>query len=231
MPSIARLPFVWMLIPLPKASVPTPLGFRLSDVVHILHHPLRFTVTLHLYPYGSELMDARYQPTTAPLDVENEANSIDDLNVSEKWKERFRILEKAGPFERGKYRNQDALTSAERRKINWNILAFLFSGLYYLCKGMPRKAFVLIGGGWIFAAAVTVLEYIFTFTAPNSIFWIAPGALAASLANRDYYRKMIFGERMWPSLSIFESWPAAIAFAVLSFGVLFGTIFMTLPAA
>jgi hypothetical protein len=176
-----------------------------------------------------QLMDIRYKPTTAPLDLASEASSIDDLNVSEKWKERFRIIEKAGPFERGKYQNQDALTPAERRKINFNVLAFLFSGLYYFCKGMPRKALVFFGGGWIFAAAMTIIESIFNFTAPNSIFWIAPGAVAASFANRDYYQKMLFGERMWPSLSILESWIAAITFALLSFGLLIAAVWWTVP--
>lgn len=176
-------------------------------------------------------MDSRYTPTTAPLEVETKANSIDELNVSERWKERFRLIEKAGPFERGKYRDIAALTSAERRMINVNILAFLSSGLYYFCKGMPRKALVFLGGGWIFAAIVTVLEYTFNFTAPSSIFWIAPGAFASSFANRDYYQKMIFGERMWRSLSILESLPAAFAFAVFGLAVLFVTVFLTIPAA
>lgn len=175
-------------------------------------------------------MDARYQPTTAPLEVETKAHSIDELNVSERWKERFRLMEKAGPFERGKYRNIDALTSAERRELNNNILAFLFSGVYYFCKGMHHKGLVFFGAGWIFAAIVTVLEYVFNFTAPNPIFWIVPGAVAAQVANRDYYQKMVFGERMWRSLSILESLPAAMAFAVFGLFVLFAAVFMTLPA-
>ncbi len=175
-------------------------------------------------------MDARYQPTAAPLEVETQPNSIDELNVGERWKERFRLIEKAGPFERGKYRNIAALTSAERRKMSSNALAFLFSGLYYFCKGMPRKGLVFFGGGWIFAAIVTVLEYIFEFTAPNPIFWVVPGAVAAMLANRDYYQKMVFGERMWPNLSILESLPAAIAFAAFGLAVLFAAVFMTIPA-
>ena len=112
-------------------------------------------------------MDTRYRPTAAPLEIEQVASDIDDLNVSAKWKERFRLIEKAGPFEQGKYQNHKALTPAELRKINFNVLAFLFSGLYYFAKGMPRKALIVLGGGWLFAAVVTVLEAMLNFTAPN----------------------------------------------------------------
>jgi hypothetical protein len=174
-------------------------------------------------------LDIRYKPTAMSLDLEKDAVSIDDLNVSEKWKERFRLIEKAGPFERGKYRHQETLTPAERRKINFNVPAFLFSAFYYLVKGMPRKAFVIAGCGWLFAALLTILESILNFTAPSSIFWIVPGAVVASLANRDYYQKMVLHEDMWASLSVLESWIAATAFAVVSFGVLFAAIWWTLP--
>jgi hypothetical protein len=57
-----------------------------------------------------------------------------------------------------------------------------------------------------------------------------PGAVIASLANRDYYRKMVLLEEMWAPLSVLESWIAATAFAVVSFGALFGAIWWTLPA-
>jgi hypothetical protein len=63
-------------------------------------------------------MDTRYKPTAASLEPETGAADIDDLNISEKWKERFRIIEKAGPIERGKYKNHKALTPAELRKVN-----------------------------------------------------------------------------------------------------------------
>jgi hypothetical protein len=175
-------------------------------------------------------MDTRYKPTAASLEPETGAADIDDLNVSEKWKERFRLIEKAGPFERGKYRHQEALTPAERRKINFNVLAFLFSAFYYLAKGMPRKAFVVAGCGWLFAALLTILESILNFTAPSSIFWIVPGAVVASLANRDYYQKMVFHEDMWAPLSVLESWIAATGFALISFGALIGAVWWTLPA-
>ena len=172
-------------------------------------------------------MDARYKPTTAQLVRDSEPRAIDDLDVSDKWKERFRLIERAGPFARGKYQNFHQLTTQERRKIGFNVLAFLFSGLYYLCKGMPQKALILFGGGWLFAAVITILEGIFGFQAPNSMFWIAPGAAASSLANRDYYQKMLFGERMWPTLSVFANWIAGLAFAFDSLAVLIAAIMFT----
>ncbi len=84
-------------------------------------------------------MDSRYTPTTAPLEVVTKANSIDELNVSERWKERFRLIEKAGPFERGNYRDVATLTPAERRMIKVNILAFYSRGCTTSAKGCLAK--------------------------------------------------------------------------------------------
>jgi hypothetical protein len=109
------------------------------------------------------------------------------------------------------------------------LLAFLFSAVYYFVKGMPRKALVIMGGGWLFAALITVLESTLSFTAPSSIYWIGPGAVASSLANRDYYLKMVHDKHMWEPLGALENLAVAITFALLSFAVLFATVWWKLP--
>jgi hypothetical protein len=175
-------------------------------------------------------MDQRYQAPSAALDAEVPEAVIDELNVSDKWKQRFHSIRKAGPLVGGSYQNIKALSVQEQRAIGFNILAFLFGVLYYLVKGMPRKGLMLVGFGWLFSAAVTILESILGFAAPNALYWIPIGAVAAVLANRDYYQKMVMGRHMWAALKMFQSWAASVAFALLSFVVLVFVIASTMPA-
>ena len=175
-------------------------------------------------------MDRRYRVPASSLETDVPEAAIDDLPVSEKWKARFRTMRKAGPFVGGNYTNMSALTPAERRAITFNFLAFLFGILYYLAKGMPRKALVLVGIGWLFSAVVTVLESAFAFTAPSALYWIPTAAVCAALANHDYYQKMVLGRHMWAPLALLESWLASVSFAILSLFVLVAVVGWTMPA-
>lgn len=164
-----------------------------------------------------------YQTPSAKLEPMAARSDIDSLDVSDAWKKRFRLIERAGPFIKGKYQNILALTPRERRVISFNILAFLFSGLYYLAKGMPKKALVLMGFSWIFSAALTLLETAYHFSAPNSLYWIPLAVVTSMLANHDYYQKKVYRQDMWPTLNVFDSWAATILFSMLGLGMVFAS--------
>ncbi len=168
-------------------------------------------------------MENPYQTPGAKLEPVATRSDIDSLNVSDTWKKRFHIIERAGPFIKGKYQNITSLTTRERRVISFNILAFLFSGLYYLAKGMPKKALVLMGFSWIFSAALTLLETAYHFSAPNSLYWIPLAVVTSMLANHDYYQKKVCQQDMWPTLNVFDSWAASVLFSMLSLGMVFAS--------
>ena len=165
-------------------------------------------------------MENPYQAPSARLEQSVTSPDIDSLDISETWKRRFRLIEQAGPYVKGNYRNIKSLAPKERRAIGFNTLAFIFSIIYYFAKGMPKKALALLGISWLFAAAITITEVVFQFSAPNTLFWIPVSAIAGVLANQDYYQKVVKGQDMWLSLNILKAWPVIILFTILSFTAL-----------
>ncbi|MGI9331653.1 MAG: DUF2628 domain-containing protein [Gammaproteobacteria bacterium] len=165
-------------------------------------------------------MDNLYQPPGAALETEDSNAAIDTLEVSERWRNKFRLIAKAGPLPGFKYANLKVLTVRERNAIGFNILAFLFSFLYYIFKGMHRRALVLLGFGWLYISIVSFVELYVDFSVPTVVYWIPLSAVAAALANRDYYDTRVAGLHMWPSLRVFESWIACIVLGVFGFATL-----------
>lgn len=78
--------------------------------------------------------DASSQSST----VAHEKNdAISSLDVSDKWKERFHLIEEAGG---PRLPNSRDLTFAQSRKITSNWLAFFFWPIYLPIKGLWRQA-------------------------------------------------------------------------------------------
>ena len=141
-------------------------------------------------------------------------------DVSSKWRERFRILEKAGPFSGLTYRNSASLSLGERMKIGLNIWAFLFSILYYIAKGMPRKGLVLLGVAWLLAACEFFIEGLSNVSVPDYILPAGMAGLFGGLASYDYYRKVVHGDTIWQPLYILGNNAALLLFLCMSFGLL-----------
>lgn len=139
-------------------------------------------------------------------------NPIDSLNVSDTWKKRFRILEKAGDLGVFGYENRSRLAFSERFSIGFSFLAFFFGPFYYFFKGMYQKGFVLLGCGFIVAFLVTVVE---NFAGPIvRPLHVGPIAITcATLASYDYYRLKVKQETMWEALGAFRQVWVAITFA------------------
>jgi hypothetical protein len=112
--------------------------------------------------------------------------------ISESWKERFDLLEKAGGV---KMPNAKNLPFGERRKIVFNIWGFLFGPLYYLAKGMWKKAISLFG---VSILVIVVLEAICrAIGVSDTITNFVAGAIFASRATVDYYKKVKLQDNGW----------------------------------
>lgn len=119
---------------------------------------------------------------------------IEALPVSNSWKQKFHLLEKAGG---PRLPNLKALSAGERFKIVFNILAFLFGPLYYLAKGMWRKALSMFGACFVVIVLIGVaLDLVGLGRIANGMGYGA-AAVFAIRANIDYYKKMVLGENGW----------------------------------
>lgn len=120
---------------------------------------------------------------------------IDGLGVSDSWKDKFKLIQEAEPIGFGiqsykptigfvKFKNLESIISLPLIKKAFfatNILALLFSPIYYILKGMWKK-------GLIFWGLLTI-SYIFI---PVGMLVIM--TLAGGMANYDYYRFKVLDE-------------------------------------
>jgi hypothetical protein len=120
--------------------------------------------------------------------------AIDELPVSDAWKTKFKLMEKAGGVKMPQFK---ALTTGERMKLGFGILPFLFGPFYYLAKGMWKKAITL----FLLCLVVILLIEIALEMAGLGRFGrsltYGAGAVYAIRANIDYYKKMVLGQNGW----------------------------------
>lgn len=136
---------------------------------------------------GTSIAVKNVAPSQSPT-----TNIPSDKDVSESWKKRFSILEKAGGPKLQKVRE---LGFVERRKLFFNIWGFLFGPFYYLAKGMWKKAIILTA---LAIAAVVVLELVLEAMGVGSKItnFVAP-AIFSTRANIDYYKKIVLDDNEW----------------------------------
>ena len=120
------------------------------------------------------------------------SSTIPVQEVSEVWKNKFALLEKAGGPKLSKVRE---LAFGERSKVVFNIWGFFFGPFYYLAKGMWKKAIVL--SALCFAAIVILAMILEAMGIPDIITYFIAGAVFATRANIDYYKKVILGDNGW----------------------------------
>jgi len=139
----------------------------------------------------------RFAPPKAEISemtAESARSDIESLPVSVSWKRKFRLIEKAGG---PRQPNLKALSSGERLKIGFNILAFLLGPLYYLAKGMWKKAIALFGAC---ALAILVIGLALNFVGLGKLgnaLGYGAAAIFAVRANIDYYKRMVLGDKGW----------------------------------
>jgi hypothetical protein len=139
----------------------------------------------------------RYAPPKAVVeDVAAQHSSADILNlpVSDNWKAKFFLLDKAGGV---KMASIKALSVAERMKVTFNLLAFLFGPIYYAFKGMWKKGLAIFGASLVLVLLIGfVLELAGLGRFANALGYGA-AAFYAIRANIDYYKKMVLKQNGW----------------------------------
>ena len=116
--------------------------------------------------------------------------------LSESWRRTFASIEKAGGPKLPNVRN---LTSAEKQRVSYNILAFLFAFIYYIVKGMWRKAITLFV---LCLVGTLILEVILHAMKVDQMYidimnWAVTGVVFGVRANIDYYKKIELGDNGW----------------------------------
>ena len=129
-------------------------------------------------------------------------NTIDNLDMSNKWKRRFHLLQKVGADElsHGMIFKSDAfkkLTFRERLFFNSNFMAFFGGFFYYFFKRMHLKGLVIFSFSLLWVTILSSLEFFTALVIPDMIFWILSSALCSQWANYDLYRKTFHNEKLW----------------------------------
>lgn len=129
-----------------------------------------------------------YAPPAAALQAT--PDPISRLAVSETWKRRFRLIERAGGPALPDFRS---LPAKERFGLNFNFLAFFFGPIYYLIKGLWRQAVVYLACA---VALVMVFELMGLGQFARGVGY-GVAAVYAMRANVSYYRKVVLGDAPW----------------------------------
>ena len=142
--------------------------------------------------YGSQVAPvtrpAVAQSAPAPAPSRPTFDRIASLDVSDGWKRKFRLIEKAGGPDLPNFRD---LPFGERFGMQMNFLAFFFGPIYYLIKGLWRQAVVYT------VAIVVVLMVLEAMGVRVGRIGAAVGALYAVRANISYYKLRVLGEAPW----------------------------------
>ena len=137
----------------------------------------------------SEKQDMR-NPYLAPNSKFSLQTGIDDLDVSETWKKRFRTIEAAGGVNLPYIKE---LPFSQRMQIFVNIIAFLFWIIYLPVKGMWRPALAYFG---LALAAALILDFA-GLDEGGKIIGSVISAVAMIRTNLNYYRYKVLGEEPW----------------------------------
>jgi hypothetical protein len=136
-----------------------------------------------------------YAPPRSNVDALPGEVDIDSLDVSDTWKKRFKAMQKAGG---PSLPNVKELSPEDRKAITgFNVIAFFLGPIYYIAKGMWRKAITIFVLGFIALLIIDVILAAIGWSAASNATGIGFAVVWASLANADYYRKMVLGQNGW----------------------------------
>ncbi|MEI8632424.1 DUF2628 domain-containing protein [Vibrio sp. PP-XX7] len=138
--------------------------------------------------------------------VTEQTIDIETLSISEKWKRRFKLFDalNAGELSRHEFIQTDVfkrLGWKDRACISSNLWAFLGGFIYYFCKGMHYKGFIVLSLSLLWSTLLSMFDFLTGIVVPDSVYWVVPGACCSMFASLDYYQKTIHGEVMW------RTWP------------------------
>jgi hypothetical protein len=122
------------------------------------------------------------------------------VDVSNKWKARFTLIEKAGGV---KLTKLNQLSFSEKFTIIFNIWGLLFGPIYYLYLGLWRKAisYTLFMAVFIFGFSLFLIMWANVDKATLRMFLNGGqtgfAVLFSVLASIDYYKKTVVGDKRW----------------------------------
>nr|WP_279343761.1 DUF2628 domain-containing protein [Variovorax terrae] len=124
--------------------------------------------------------------------MNNTESAQDRPALSETWKKRFALIDKAGGPDWG---HVSTLPFQERVTVCFNLWACLFGPFYYLAKGLWKKAIAYAGLCFVLGLANDYVEA--EFGAGNFIFGNGAVLLFPIFANMDYFKKVRLGDNGW----------------------------------
>ena len=130
------------------------------------------------------------RPAASPTSTARMVDPIARLDVSDKWKDRFRAIERAGGPDLPKFRS---LSPAERRGVQFNWIAFFLGPFYFLAKGLWRQTVVYV---LLAIACVLIMEAIGLGRFGRAVGY-GFAAVYAIRANISYYKKVVLSESPW----------------------------------
>jgi hypothetical protein len=135
-------------------------------------------------------------PKSAVGDVGKVDNGpkIDSLRVSDGWRRKFRLIDKAGGAQ---LPNLRALPRNERSDIGFNVLGFLFGPFYYVAKGMWRKAIAFFGAVIAIVYVLSIIMEMLGWGEVSKFAGYGASAIFAVRADIDYYKKMVLDDNGW----------------------------------
>ena len=117
------------------------------------------------------------------------------VDVSEGWKEKFALIEKAGG---PGMPNKASLTRDEKWAIKANWLGFFLCALYYFYLGMWKKAITYTVLGLLLTFALAILfEVVLEWPGGSKYLFLIVPALFMERTNRDYYKKVMQNDNGW----------------------------------
>ena len=111
-------------------------------------------------------------------------DSSELASISESWKKKFALIEKAGGPKLPRARD---LSFAERNSLVFNWLGALFNGFYYLAKGMWKKAITLTALAVVIGLVLDLVFFAAGFPKlAKASSLVLPIAIFGTRANIDY---------------------------------------------
>lgn len=143
-----------------------------------------------------------YSATSTPV-VPQSSMDIDTLDVSDRWKQYFKGVQKYGGLQMPAFKaipkGPQRLEAYKEVKppLSSFFLAFVFGFFYYLAKGMWKKGLVLTAIVIVILVVVSFALYMVGGeTLANATRYLG-GAIFGTMAARDFYAFKVEGDKGW----------------------------------
>lgn len=141
-------------------------------------------------PYNSYQNHAPATPATRTPPALPQRDHISTLKVSDKWKTRFRTIERAGGPDLPKFRE---LSTSDRLSVQFNWIAFILGPFYFLAKGLWRQAVVYV----LAAIACVLIMEAMGLGRFSRVVGYGFAVVYSLRANISYYKKVVLDEAPW----------------------------------